>query len=83
MSLQATVTVARSAREGLFVDLVAGPSSASARGRRGALRIAALRIAALVFLMGARLFFPYCLVDRCGMWRQISLIRLIRVVIKS
>ena len=78
MSLQATVTVARSAREGLFVDLVAGPSSASARGRRGA-----LRIAALVFLMGARLFFPYCLVDRCGMWRQISLIRLIRVVIKS
>ena len=77
MSLQATVTVARSTREG-FVDLVAEPSSASARGRRGA-----LRIAALVFLMGARLFFPYCLVYRCGMWWQISLIRLIRVVIKS
>ena len=63
MSLQATVTVARSAREGLFVDLVAEPSSARARGRWGA-----LRIAALVFLMGRDYFFhpAWSIAAGCG-----------------
>jgi hypothetical protein len=76
MSRIVAVAAARCARA-VVVNLTTGVSSAicAAMPVEGGMRSAAR--------LGARLFFPSCMVDRCGMWQRISLIRLIRVVIKS